>query len=95
YRAQELYRTDKVNSFAGVLDAQMTTTDARHLGGSTRPPEWRVDVDRFAPVGPDGNSVNLDRETVKVASNNLRYSAVSQLTRGELDGLMWAARDGR
>lgn len=92
YRAQELYRND---SFAGVLEAQMRVTDTRHMGGSTRPSNWRVSEDPHAPIGPDGNSVNLDREAVKIASNNLRYDAISQMTKGALDGLVWAARDGR
>ena len=92
YRAQELYRND---GFEGVLAAELKVTDARHLGGSSRPANWRVDADQFAPIGPDGNSVNLDREAVKVAANNLRYDAISTMVRGKLEGLLWAANDGR
>ena len=92
YRAQELYRQD---GFSGVLQAEMKVTDTRHLGGSTRPSNWRVAADPHAAIGPDGNSVNLDREAVKVASNNLRYDAITTMTRGKLEGLLWAVRDGK
>ncbi len=92
YRAQELYRTD---GFAQTLATELNVTDARHMGGSARPANWRVESDENAPIGPDGNSVNLDREAVKIASNNLRYDAVTTMTRGKLEDLLWAARDGR
>ncbi len=92
YRAQELYRND---GFAGVLSAELKVTSPKHLGGSTRPANWRVSTDPYASIGPDGNSVNLDREAVKVASNNLRYDAITTMTRGKMEGLLWAIRDGR
>lgn len=92
YRAQELYRND---GFSGMLEAELKVTSAKHLGGSTRPSSWRVGDDPHAPIGPDGNSVNLDREAVKVASNNLRYDAISTLTRGKMEDLLWASCDGR
>jgi flagellar basal body rod protein FlgB len=46
-------------------------------------------------VGADGNSVSLDREAVKIASNNIRYDAVSSMVAGRLESLLWAARDAR
>jgi flagellar basal body rod protein FlgB len=39
--------------------------------------------------------VNLDREAVKIAANNLRYDAVTTVTRSKLEDMLWAARDGR
>jgi flagellar basal body rod protein FlgB len=57
--------------------------------------DWRGQIDPNAPVGPDGNSVSLDREAVKIASNTLRYDALSGMIRGKLNGLQWAAQGGR
>jgi flagellar basal-body rod protein FlgB len=93
YKAQDLVRDP--DSFAGVLEVQMQATNTAHFGGSVRPVDWHVAADRFAPVRPDGNSVSLDREAVKVASNNLRYDAISSMIKGSLDNLDWAARDGK
>ncbi len=92
YRPRELRR---VTSFDTVLEARLAVTDPRHLGTTPRPPGWQVDVDRFSPVGPDGNGVSLDREAVKIASNNLRYDALAQLVHGALYNLQFAAQDGR
>jgi flagellar basal-body rod protein FlgB len=92
HRAQDLYRT---GPFDTVLQMHLQVTDARHLGQSARPVDWRVQIDPNAPVGPDGNSVSLDREAVKIASNTLRYDALSGMIRGKLNGLQWAAQGGR
>ncbi len=46
-------------------------------------------------AGSDGNAVSLDREAVKIATNQLRYDTVASLTQNELSGLVWAANDGR
>ncbi len=92
FKAQDLYRGD---SFRSVLDVQMQVTDTQHLGGSVKPTDWTVKVDPNAPISPDGNSVSLDREAVKIASNNLRYDAITTMIRKRLENLTWAARDGR
>ena len=92
HRSQDLYRA---GSFDGILQTQMQVTEANHIGHSSRPAEWQVKVDENSPIGPDGNSVSLDREAVKIASNNLRYDAISSMIRGKLNGLQWAAEDGR
>lgn len=92
HRATDIYRT---TSFDNVLQTQMQVTQAGHIGETVRPADWRVRVDPNAPVGPDGNSVSLDREAVKIASNNLRYDAISSMIRGKLNGLQWAAQGGR
>jgi len=92
YRPVDLYREQ---SFGEVLQAHLTRTDARHLGIGGRADGWQVQVDRFSPVKPDGNAVSLDREAVKIASNNLRYNAVANMLQSELSMMQFAARDGR
>ncbi|MBM4358938.1 MAG: hypothetical protein FJ096_12610 [Deltaproteobacteria bacterium] len=93
YKAQDLVR--QPDSFASVLDVEMGATAAGHFGSVGGPKSWHVERDVFAPEGSNGNTVSLDRETVKVASNNLRYDAISAMIRGKLDNLDWASRDGR
>lgn len=57
--------------------------------------ETKVFADPAAQAGPDGNAVSLDREAVKIASNQVRYDVIAQLVAGQLGGLQWAANDGR
>jgi len=92
YRSRELYR---VESFDEVLAGRMNVSNGKHFGSSGRSASWQVGVDRFSPVGPDGNAVNLDREAVKVASNTLRYDTLSTLVQSNMGMLALAARDAR
>lgn len=88
--------------FDGALSAALSTTDADHIGvaqsaSAAGAPDrrWEVVEDPSAPEGADGNGVRLDREAVKIATNNLRYDALATLVQGQLAGLSWAANDGR
>lgn len=92
YRARDLVRTD---GFDAALSVQLETTDAEHLGGSAQNSVGRVVIDPNCQPGSDGNSVDLDREVVKISANHLRYDAISRLTTAKLGQLLWAVSDGR
>jgi flagellar basal-body rod protein FlgB len=91
YRPLDLERRTE---FRGVLHAAIVATDPRHIGASADKP-WRVEVDPNCPPGEDGNAVSIDREAVKIATNNLRYEAIGTLVADQLSNLEWAANDGR
>lgn len=93
FKAQDLVR--EAEGFGAVLEVAMEASAAGHYGKPGGSVGWHVARDVFAPEGADGNSVSLDREAVKIASNNLRYDAITSMVRGKLDDLDWAARDGR
>lgn len=98
YRPLDLERRDAVDEtgFGGVLRVAMRATDPAHIGsGSSAGPAFRVFEDDHASRGADDNGVSLDREAVKIAANNVRYEAISQLVRDKLAALEWAASDGR
>ncbi len=95
YRPLDLVRG---SSFEGALNAELATTEPGHLGGTSAsaPESFRVIEDATAQAtGADGNAVSLDREAVKIASNQLRYDTLASLVQNELSGLAWAAQDGR
>jgi flagellar basal-body rod protein FlgB len=93
YKAQELVR--KSGPFSEVLGVELEASAAGHYGTTGANRSWHLSRDVYSPAGANGNSVSLDRETVKIASNNLRYDAISTMIRGAIDNLDWAARDGR
>ena len=104
YKPLDLQRTDGAGatSFAGALHAALETTQPGHIGsgGSAAAPgkrtRGRSSEDASAQAtGNDGNAVSLDREAVKIASNQLRYDALASLVQNELSGLAWAANDGK
>ncbi len=98
FRPQDLERPNA--GFDGRMKVALASTDPGHLGGvaaaaSSSSGGGRLVEDRHATIGQDGNSVSVDREAVKIASNQMRYDALSQLTSGQLSSLVWAVTDGR
>ena len=92
YRPKDVVR---VGEFGDLLDVRMRATNPLHQGMQGEPGNWRVQVDDKSPLKPDGNGVSLDRETVKIASNNLRYETIATLVQGQMQQLEWAAKDGK
>ncbi len=95
FRPLELQRT---GAFEGALHAALKTTSPGHIAGSQTSDgqSWHVVQDTTAQAtGSDGNAVSLDREAVKIATNQIRYDTLASLVQGQLSGLEWAANDGR
>ena len=44
---------------------------------------------------PDGNTVDMDKEFVKMSKNQLMYSAVAQILGKKFEGLLTAIREGK
>lgn len=107
YKPVDLERTNEVGSgtFAGALHVALEATQEGHLPSSTTAmaanaaghPQniGRVIEDPGAAAGGDNNGVDLDREAVKIASNQMRYDMLAQLASSELASLSWAASDGK
>ena len=47
------------------------------------------------PVKPDGNNVNLDRESRLLAENALRFSIASSFARSDLSSIRAAIQEGK
>jgi flagellar basal-body rod protein FlgB len=96
FKPMDLERTSPA-SFEGVLHTAIQATQPGHISAphtATTGETWRVVQDPGA-AGNDGNSVSLDREAVKIASNQLRYDTLASLVQNQLSGLAWAANDGK
>ena len=93
YRPVDLARGE----FDGTLDVALAASATGHLGvapGSEKQ-SFQVLEDPTAKAGADGNAVDIDREAVKIATNQMRYDMLAQLASSELSGLEWAANDGK
>lgn len=97
YRPVDLER----GHFDGALNVALAAPAPGHLGTSassaaaTSEPPFRVVEDSAAKAGADGNAVDIDREAVKISTNQMRYDMLAQLASSELSGLEWAASDAR
>jgi flagellar basal-body rod protein FlgB len=92
FRAQDLKRTD---TFEGALQVELAATEPGHIRSSENGLHTKVIVDTTTPADADGNSVSLDKEVVKISTNHMRYETIGTLTASALQGLAWAAADGR
>ena len=94
YKPVDLERTD---GFKAALHVALEATQPGHFGsagaGAAAPAHRVVEMDGAA--GTDGNGVDLDREAVKIATNQVRYDLIAQLASSELATLGWAANDGK
>jgi flagellar basal-body rod protein FlgB len=80
--------------FDGKLRVAMDQTQPGHMVGEKSAAASRVVSDPTA-AGSDGNGVDMDKEAVKIATNQMRYDVLAQLASSELAGLEWAATDGK
>lgn len=95
YRTVDLVR-EKFEGELNVAHVEMQATNASHLHGASHTDQgFRVQEDAPVGSGADGNGVDLDKETMKIASNQLRYDMIAQLASSELSTLTWAANDGK
>lgn len=90
---------ERGGTFAGALHVALDATQPGHLSSSRVAPGGavvgRVIQDPGAAGGGDGNGVDLDREAVKIATNQMRYDMLAQLASSQLATLAWAASDGK
>jgi flagellar basal-body rod protein FlgB len=98
YRPVDLERS----SFDGAMGVALVATNPGHVGTQVGPgetantaPSFRIIDDATAKAGADGNAVDIDREAVKISTNQMRYDMLAQLASSELATLGWAANDGK
>ena len=97
YLPRELDFEEELQS-ALNLDAKgkMAHTDDSHMPAT-------FDANKFEPqwwkhpqlrIAPGEDRVNLDKEMVKMAKNQLQYNALTQITKSSFDGLRQVIQEG-
>lgn len=101
YTPLDLQRTapQGKGSFAHALGTELAATQPGHIGHAERQGgsanAGRIVNDPTAKAGADGNGVSVEREASKIAANQVRYDVLTRLVASSLNGLSWAANDGR
>jgi flagellar basal-body rod protein FlgB len=81
------YKTRDIRTFVGELDQAMTGEEVEF---SPMSHELRGLMER-----PDGNNVNVDRESLLLAENQLHFQVAVQFLRAEFHRLSLAIREGQ
>lgn len=96
YTPVELKFDEQLADFlAGRNPPQMRVTDATHAGASQIAPRGEAEYDYFALPDADGNSVDLDHEMSKLASNQLLYRATTKVYSKRMALLKYAIGEGQ
>ncbi len=86
-------------SFDEELTARLklAATRDRHIQSSEEGPgiPYRIKEDPFSRIGNDSNTVDLDREMMKLAQNQILYEASSQMILTKIEGIKNAIRSIR
>ena len=74
---------------------KMKTTDGKHMPykpdfSKIKPSVYK---DSFQVQTPDGNTVDIDKEIVKMSKNQLMYNAVTQIIGKKFKGLSWVIKE--
>lgn len=87
--------TAKDVAFEKELDSRMTisATNPGHITpSSSNNPSYTVKDDPFSRIGNDSNTVDIDREMMKLTQNELLYTASAEMLQSKLEALKNAIR---
>ncbi len=85
------YRTRDVRSFAGEIDEAMASEDSPVAGSAFTPVAHEI---RGLLERPDGNNVSVERESLLLAQNQLRFQVAVQFLKAEFHRLSSAINGG-
>lgn len=81
--------TAKEALFEKELDSRLrlTATDPKHLKKPEGQPLYKTVEDPFSRIGNDSNTVDVDREMMKLNQNQVLYNASAEIVARKLQGL--------
>jgi len=99
YRAKDLvFKNQLETALHSDRPGPLKTTDARHFDGVERQPLGSVEGDMINSFNPDpsmdGNTVNLDKEMMKLAENQLTFQAMTKAVNWKFRMLKSAITEG-
>lgn len=96
YQAQELDFEDSLANALELRETNLARTDGKHLDAGGQIGDVKGDLHRQTNnvVREDGNTVDRDAEMVKLAENQIMYSAAADLVKKKIALLKYAISDG-
>lgn len=81
--------TAKDVRFQQELDSRlkMVSTNPSHLSSSPHENSYAVQVDPFSRIGNDENTVDIDREMMKLSQNHILFNTSAQIIQNKLQAL--------
>lgn len=82
YRSKELAPIDFDRELRSIQPVRLAATTGNHLDGTVVPPEHKVQRDRLRDVyevNPDGNSVVMEEQLMKVSETQVQYQLATNI----------------
>ncbi|NQW11426.1 MAG: flagellar basal body rod protein FlgB [Alphaproteobacteria bacterium] len=82
YRSKEIEALDFSRELSRIRQINLAGTNGSHLSGTVVKPDHRVDESRLKDVyevNPDGNSVIMEEQVMKVAENQMQHQLTSSI----------------
>ncbi len=91
YKAQDLSPMDS----GGTRMITMATTSPKHISGIGKSSSFRkIQEKKPYEIKPDGNTVSVEQQTVKMSENDLEYRAAAGMLK-QMNGLLLTAVTNR
>ncbi len=82
YRSKELESLEFDRELKKLAPVRMAATSGEHLNGTVTPPDYRVEKVRLRDVyevNPDGNSVVMEEQLMKLSDNQMQYQLATNI----------------
>ena len=82
YRSKELEALDFERELKTLAPVRLAATEGQHLNGTVTPPKYRTDkvsLRDVYEVNPDGNSVVMEEQLMKVAETQMQYQLATNI----------------
>ncbi|WP_461205745.1 flagellar basal body rod protein FlgB [Clostridium sp. DL1XJH146] len=96
FKASRVSFEDKLKAAIGEGTLSLTGNNEKHIGtGNIENIDAEVLQDKDLKVNEDGNSVDIEKEMVDMASNQILYNALVQQVNKKLSNLSYVVTGGR
>ena len=82
YRSKELEGLEFNRELRKLTPVRMAATSGEHLNGTVTPPDYRIEKVRLKDVyevNPDGNSVVMEEQLMKLSDNQMQYQLATNI----------------
>lgn len=93
YRSKDIEALDFSRELSRVRQVKMAGTRGNHLSGSVAKPDYRVENSRLRDVyevKPDGNSVVMEEQMMKLAENQMQFQLTSNIYKKQMQMMRMA-----
>jgi len=85
YKAKDVNFKETQNSIMQDSGISMKRTDPHHLKTASSRPGYNMLDDPYSRIGNDANTVDIDREMMKLTENHVLYNAAAQIVQQKLE----------